>query len=140
MCLSLIQVGGKANGAADAAPSPARCARGRRDKHTPRKPNPTEIRKNRSRTGAASPLNRSAIAARIPFLHFPFLSRICTFGSQFAFGICRITSLLTAPMSTPSSQHRKSSYRSSFLSSSPNGQTISSSIMSEIKNCGRPLE
>ena len=106
----------------------------------PAKPDPTEIRKNRSRTGAASPLNRSAIAARIPFLHFPFYNRICTFGSQFAFGICRITSLLTAPMSTPSSQHRKSSYSSSFLSSSPNGQTTSSSIMSEIKNCGSPLE
>ena len=31
----MIQVGGFADGAADAAPSPARCARGRRDKHTP---------------------------------------------------------------------------------------------------------
>ena len=104
------------------------------------KPNPTEIRKKRGRTGAASPLNRLAIAARIPFLHFPFLSRICTSGSQFDFGICRITSLLTAPMSTPSSQQRKSSYRSSFLSSSPNGQTTSSSIISERKYCGKPLE
>lgn len=104
------------------------------------KPNPTEIRKNRSRTGAASPLNRLAIAARIPFLHFPFLSRIYTFGSQLDFGICRITSLLTAPMSTPSSQQRKSSYRSSFLSSIPNGHTTSSSIISERKYCGNPFE
>ena len=30
MRLAYIQVGGKADGAADAAPSPARCARGRR--------------------------------------------------------------------------------------------------------------
>ena len=140
MCLSLIQVGGKADGAADAAPSPARCARGRRDKHTSRNP-------YRIKYGKAEPFgarHRREPAWRLPRAfrigHFPFYNRICTFGSQFAFGIWLITALLTAPTSTPSSQHRKSSYRSSFLSSSPNGQTISSSIMSETKNCGRPLE
>ena len=36
--MAYIQVGGKADGAADAAPSPSRFARGRRAKHTSRKP------------------------------------------------------------------------------------------------------
>ena len=36
-------------------------------------PKPTEIRKKRNSSGAASPLNRLAIAARIPKLLFPFL-------------------------------------------------------------------
>ena len=58
-------------------------------------PKPTEIRKKRNSSGAASPLNRLAIAARIPKLLFPFLYRICTFGFQLLFGICLITSLLT---------------------------------------------
>ena len=110
------------------------------DKHTPRKPNPTEIRKSGTVRSAASPRTCLAIAAHIPLLYFPFYSRICTFGNQFASGICRITSLLTAPTSTPSSQHKKSSNRSSFLSSSPNGHTTSSSMTSEMKNCGKPLE
>ena len=63
--LGYIQVGGRADGAADAAPSPARCARGRRSQaHAPtgkqnRKP------KRKRGEGAASPLNRLAIAARI---------------------------------------------------------------------------
>ena len=140
MCLSLIQVGGKADGAADAAPSPARCrARAPRQAHVPQSV-PNQIRKSGTIRGAASPRTCLAIAARIPKLLFPFLYRICTFGFQLLFGIWLITSLLTAPTSTPSSQHRKSSYKSSFLSSSPNGHTTSSSMTSETKNCGRPLE
>ena len=140
MCLSLIQVGGFADGAADAARHPRAAARGRRDKHTSRNP-------YRIKYGKAEPFgarHRREPAWRLPRAyrngHFPFLSRICTFVVQFAFGIWFITALLTAPTSTPSSQHRKSSNRSSFLSSSPNGHTTSSSITSETKNCGRPLE
>ena len=140
MCLSLIQVGGKASGAADAAPSPARCrARAPRQAHVPQSV-PNQMRKN----GTVRARHRREPAWRLPRAyrngHFPFYSRICTFVVQFAFGIWFITALLTAPTSTPSSQHRKSSYRSSFLSSSPNGHTTSSSMTSEMKNCGKPLE
>ena len=66
-----------------------------------------------------------------------FLSRrrVC----QLLFRSCSITSSLTLPISTPSSQQLKSSKRSSFLSSCPIVQTISSSILSEIKYWYYPL-
>ena len=44
MRLAYIQVGGFADGAADAAPSPARCARGRRAKRTPQRANKPKTR------------------------------------------------------------------------------------------------
>ena len=45
--LGYKQVGGCADGAADAAPSPARCARGRRAKRTPQRANKPKT-KNRA--------------------------------------------------------------------------------------------
>ena len=70
--LGFIQVGGVADGAADAAPSPARCARGRRSQAHARtdKQNKTD----RKRGGAEpSPLIRSGSASafppRITFFH-----------------------------------------------------------------------
>ena len=42
--MAYIQVGGFADGAADAAPSPARCARGRRAKRTPQRANKPKTR------------------------------------------------------------------------------------------------
>ena len=50
--LGFLQVGGGADGAADAAPSPARCARGRRSQaHAPSKqPTPSRAPKKYRRT------------------------------------------------------------------------------------------
>ena len=64
-CACLERDGGRADGAAYAAPSPARCARGRRDKHTSL---PTRDNGERKTSGAPS-LNRSVGAPRIFVFH-----------------------------------------------------------------------
>ena len=123
--LGFIQVGGGADGAADAAPSPARCARGRRSQAHARTENRTKPNERRGGRGAV-PLNRSGSAAAFPAAH-GFLSsgfivavlsryrtaRYVTFGSSF------ITSGLTCPIYSPFTQHPKLSKRSIFLSSKP---------------------
>ena len=114
--LAYIQVGGKADGAADAAPSPARCARGRRsqahartDKAGKRKSKAATVR-----AFAADPLGESPAYSVAPCLDFHrYVSHYVTFGSSF------ITSGLTCPIYSPSIQHPKLSKRSIFLSSKP---------------------
>ena len=59
MRLAYIQVGGGADGAADAAPSPARCARGRRSQAHARTKKRTNGNQRRRRRGR-SPLTRLA--------------------------------------------------------------------------------
>ena len=130
MRLAYIQVGGEADGAADAAPSPARCARGRRSQAHART-NKAGKRKSKAATArafAADPLGESPAYSVAPCLDFHrFVICYVTFGS------CAITSGLTCPMYSPSIQHPKLSKSSIFLSSSPYGQTISSSMMSVTK-------
>ena len=86
--LVLIQVGGFASGAADAAPSPARYrARAPRQAHVPQSV-PNQMRKN----GTVRARHRREPAWRLPRAyrngHFPFYSRICTFGIPNLFAVC----------------------------------------------------
>lgn len=149
--LAYIQVGGEADGAADAAPSPARCARGRRSQAYTR----TTKRANRNKQGsqkvlknflgrgdvtkqnrrvatasllnsevygdeatarafAAEPLGESPAYTVAPCLDFHrHMIRYVTFGS------CAITSGLTVPIYSPSSQQLNLSERINFFSFSP---------------------
>ena len=114
--LVLIQVGGKADGAADAAPSPSRFALGRRSQaHA--QTDKADKRKSKAATArafAADPLGESPAYSVAPCLDF-YRYAFCyvTFGSSF------ITSGLTCPIYSPSIQHPKLSKRSIFLSSKP---------------------
>ena len=72
MRLAYIQVGGEADGAADAAPSPARCARGRRSQAHART-NKADKRKSKAATArafAADPLGESPAYSVAPCLDF----------------------------------------------------------------------
>ena len=140
MRLAYIQVGGRADGAADAAPSPARCARGRRSQaHAPTdKQNKTERKRGGRGAVPADPLCGSAAAfpAAHGFLSSGFYVAVSYRSPAFRyehFGSSFITSGLTCPMYSPSIQQEKLSKRSIFLSSNPKGQTISSSMMSVTK-------
>ena len=124
--LAYIQVGGKADGAADAAPSAARCARGRRSQaHTPTdKRNKT----GRKRGGAEpSPLIRLGIGCRFSAAHgflssdfaLPFVAVMGVFFRYVTFGSLAITSGLTVPRYSPSSQQLNLSERINFFSFSP---------------------
>ena len=62
--LVLIQVGGFADGAAGAAPSPSRCALGRRSQAHVSKQSDGRTENQTNDESAASPLTRLAIAAR----------------------------------------------------------------------------
>ena len=130
MRLAYIQVGGIADGAADAAPSPARCARGRRSQAHART-DKTGKRKSQAATArafAADPLGETPAYSVAPCLDFNRSAfRYVTFGSS------AITSGLTCPIYSPSTQHPKLSKSKIFLSSRPYGQTISSSMMSVTK-------
>ena len=76
--LGFIQVGGEADGAADAAPSPARCARGRRSQaHAPSKQTDKQTRKRGGR--GAVPLNRLGSASAFPAAHRFLLCLCCVF-------------------------------------------------------------
>ena len=126
--LGYIQVGGRADVAADAAPSPARYARGRRSQaHAPTGKPKTGQKARRRRGIAAEPLGdcRAHLSPRTAF--FPsVLYRYC-FPLQgtprfryVTFGNRAITSLsLDCPMYSPSIQHPKSSKSMNFLPSSP---------------------
>ena len=139
MRLAYIQVGGYADGAADAAPSASRCALGRRSQAHARTDKQTKTERKRGGRGAApaKPLGdrlplfppRTAFFHRILPLCFVRYraTRYVTFGS------IAITSGLTCPIYSPSIQQPKLSKRSIFRSSSPYGQTISSSMMSVTK-------
>ena len=81
------------------------------------------------------PFIRSAAISRIPIPSFLFLVVV-----QFALRSWRIAACPTWPTLSPSFQHSKSSYSNNFLSSIPILHTTSSSIISEIKYCGIPLE
>ena len=114
--LAYIQVGGRADGAADAAPSPSRFALGRRSQaHT--RTNKAGKRKSKAapaRAFAADPLGESPAYSVAPCLDFHrYISRYVTFGSS------AITSGLTCPIYSPAAQHPKLSKRSIFLSSKP---------------------
>ena len=114
--LAYIQVGGGADGAADAAPSPSRFALGRRSQAHART-NKAGKRKSKAATArafAADPLGESPAYSVAPCLDFHrYASRYVTFGSM------AITSGLTCPIYSPSIQHPKLSKRSIFRSSSP---------------------
>ena len=173
--MAYIQVGGGADGAADAAPSPSRCALGRRSQAHVRtdkqnkltglpksieelfgkrrrnganradcRGKPPSKRSLRRRESAAvaepSPLTRLGIGCRFSrraWLSFIGFYRCCLYRYKVAryvtFGSMAITSGLTCPIYSPSTQHPKLSKSKIFLSSRPYGQTISSSIMSVTK-------
>ena len=82
--LGYKQVGGKADGAADAAPSPARCARGRRSQAHART-NKADKRKSKAATArafAANPLGESPAYSVAPYLDFHrYAGRYVYFGS-----------------------------------------------------------
>ena len=140
--LVLIQVGGFADGAADAAPSPARWrARAPRQAHALQR-DPKMKRKTKARGGGAAPLNRLGAGIRLSRRAvFSFFKTVpMPFEFQLLLGIRAMVSWLTVPINSPSFQQRNVSDSKSFLSSKPNGQMTSSSIISEIKNCGNPLE
>ena len=124
--MAYIQVGGKADSAADAAPSPSALrASGAEAKRTPERINRTKP--NESAAAAEpSPLNRLGIGCRFPaahgFLFTGFIVAVSYRSPAFRyehFGSSFITSGLTCPMYSPSIQQEKLSKRSIFLSSKP---------------------
>lgn len=66
VCLSLIQVGGCADGRLSPPVTLGAARLGRRDKHTPITRKQTKKHENKATTGGASPLSRLAYAPRIP--------------------------------------------------------------------------
>lgn len=129
--LVLIQVGGlRLTGRLTPPRHPRADARGRRDKHTPC--NLTDRLKTRSR-GRAAPLNRLGRALPVFALDRVFIGMVVSGEGQLLLGICAMVSLLTVPIYSPSFQHVKVSVSSSFLSSTPMRQMMSSSIMSDMK-------
>ena len=120
-----------ADGAADAAPSPSALrASGAETSTRPR--NLTDRLKTRSR-GRAAPLNRLGRALPVFALDRVFIAMVVSGEGQLLLGICAMVSLLTVPIYSPSFQHVKVSVSSSFLSSTPMRQMMSSSIMSDMK-------
>ena len=130
VCLSENRAGAPGTGRLPPPPPPRADARGRRDKHTPC--NLTDRLKTRSR-GRAAPLNRSGRALPVFALDRVFIAMVVGGEGQLLLGICAMVSLLTGPIYSPSFQHAKVSVSSSFLSSTPMRQMMSSSIMSDMK-------
>ncbi len=112
------------------------------DKHTPNQLTDRLTKRKTSLYGrgiCAKPLaNCHALSVKIIFVFndvsYPLYNR------QLHFRIRFITAALTSPIYSPSSQHTKLSNNNNFLSSIPIVHTISSSIISDIKNCGSPFE
>ena len=116
MRLAYIQVGGGADGAAVAAPSPSRFALGRRSQAHARTGKAGK-RKSKAATAwafAAEPLGESP--AYIVALYLDFHHQMIRY---VAFGCFAITSGLTVPIYSPSSQQLNLSERMNFLSFSP---------------------
>ena len=107
-----------------------------------RTPTRTNKRKPNESAAAAepSPLYRLGIGCRFSrraWLSFIVFYRCCLYRYKAAryvtFGSMAITSGLTCPIYSPSTQHPKLSKSKIFLSSRPYGQTISSSMISVTK-------
>ena len=126
MRLAYIQVGGGADGAAGAAPSPSALrASGAEAKRTPERTNQrkTDRKARRARSRPAEPLGAGFAFSRRAWLSFTVSARYCFVRYRVAryvtFGSRAITSGLTCPIYSPSIQQPKLSKRRIFLSSSP---------------------
>ena len=98
-------------------------------------------RDDKAPTGGASPLIRLAKCPRLPSRGSLILHRILTaIYFQFDLRSRLIAASFTAPRYSPSSQQPKSSKSNNFLSSKPIVVTTSSSMISDMKYCGKPRE